>query len=48
MTKKIKEKKTIHYGFILILITAIFSFSVIAMNTVVNAIETSAHARSHL
>ena len=33
MTKKIKEKKTIHYGFILILITAIFSLSVISMNT---------------
>ena len=33
MTKKIKEKKTMHYGFILILITAIFSLSVISMNT---------------
>ncbi len=33
MTKKIKEKKTIHYGCILILITAIFSLSVISMNT---------------
>ncbi len=47
MTKKIKEKKTIHYGFILILITAIFSFSVIAMNTEENAIETNANAISN-
>lgn len=47
MTKKIKEKKTIHYGFILILITAIFSFSVIAMNTEENTIETNANALSN-
>lgn len=47
MTKKIKEKKTIHYGFILILITAIFSFSVIAMNTEENAIETNANSLSN-
>lgn len=47
MTKKIKEKKTIHYGFILILITAIFSFSVISMNTKEAEIATNSSAVSN-
>lgn len=47
MTKKIKEKKTMHYGFILILITAIFSLSVISMNTKEDEIATNSSTVSN-
>ena len=47
MMKKIKEKRTIQYGGILILITAIFSLSVISMNTEKDTINANANAISN-
>lgn len=45
--KKIKGKKIIQYGFIILLMTAIFSLSVISINTKENDIETNASTVSN-
>lgn len=45
--KKIKEKKIIRYGFIILLIIAIFSLSVISMNAKENGIQTNSSSVSN-
>lgn len=45
--KKIKGKKIIRYGFIILLMIAIFSLSVISINTKENDIETNASTVSN-
>lgn len=45
--KKIKRNKTIRYGFIILLMIAIFSLSVITMDTKENDIATNANTVSN-
>lgn len=45
--RKIKGKKIIRYGFIILLMIAIFSLSVISINTKENDIETNASTVSN-